>query len=67
MTPEIIQQALAIFDFKQLAQRREGEEDRRSFFRKGIVGDWQNHFSADDQEFFQAQAGQVMNRVRYDL
>jgi Sulfotransferase domain len=65
--PEIIQQALAIFDFKQLSQRQEGEEDRKSFFRKGIVGDWQNHFSADDLKFFQAQASQVMERVGYDL
>ncbi|MCC0177745.1 sulfotransferase domain-containing protein [Waterburya agarophytonicola K14] len=63
---EIIQEALFIFDFKQLSQRKEGEEDRTSFFRKGIVGDWQNHFSRGDLNFFQQQAAKVMSRLGYD-
>ena len=67
VTPEIIQQALEIFDFKQLSQRNAGEEDRSSFFRKGIVGDWQNHFSAQDREFFQHKAAKVMSQVGYDI
>ena len=65
VAPEIIQQALAIFDFKQLSQRKEGEEDRRSFFRKGIVGDWQNHFSNADRQFFQQKAGKIMTQLGY--
>lgn len=64
---EVIQQGLAIFDFKQLSQRQEGEEDRNSFFRKGIVGDWQNHFSPDDLEFFYQKASKIMRRADYDL
>ncbi|MEM6614584.1 MAG: sulfotransferase domain-containing protein [Cyanobacteria bacterium P01_C01_bin.72] len=67
VAPEVIKQALEIFDFKQLAQRKEGEEDRSSFFRKGIVGDWQNHFSAADLEFFQSKAASVMEHVGYEL
>lgn len=65
VAPEIIHQALEIFDFKQLSQRKAGEEDRSSFFRKGIVGDWQNHFSTADLEFFQQKAAKVMNQVGY--
>jgi hypothetical protein len=67
VAPAIIQQALEIFDFKQLSQRKEGEEDRSSFFRKGIAGDWKNHFSRDDLEFFQAKAAKVMNQAGYSL
>ena len=65
--PEIIQQALDIFDFKQLSQRKVGEEDSSSFFRKGIVGDWENHFTAEDLEFFQHQAMATMKQAGYDI
>ena len=64
--PEIIDRALHTFDFKQLAKRKEGEEDRKSFFRKGIVGDWQNHFSPSDLEYFQQKATTVMKQLGYE-
>ncbi|MEO1670470.1 MAG: sulfotransferase domain-containing protein [Cyanobacteria bacterium J06631_2] len=67
VAPATVQQALEIFDFKQLAKRKEGEEDRSSFFRKGIVGDWQNHFSPADLEFFESKAASVMQQVGYEL
>ena len=66
VSPKIIEEALHIFDFQQLSQRKEGEEDRKSFFRKGIVGDWQNHFSSQDLEFFNQKAGTVMSQLGYD-
>ena len=65
VAPEIIDRALDIFDFKQLSQRQEGEEDPSSFFRKGIVGDWQNHFSSEDLKFFEQKAAGVMERLGY--
>lgn len=67
VNPEVIQQALDIFDFKQLSQRKAGEEDSSSFFRKGIVGDWENHFTAEDLKFFQSQATETMRQVGYDI
>jgi len=66
VTSDIIQQALAIFDFQRLSQRQEGEEDPSSFFRKGIVGDWQNHFSPEDLQFFQQRAAKIMTQLGYD-
>lgn len=66
VAPEIIEQALSIFDFKQLSQRQEGEEDRKSFFRKGIVGDWQNHFSETDIQFFERKAEKIMQQLGYE-
>jgi hypothetical protein len=66
VAPEIIEQALFIFNFQQLSQRQEGEEDRKSFFRKGIVGDWQNHFSEQDLNFFRQKAADVMKQLGYD-
>ena len=66
VSEETIQQALDVFDFKQLSKRKEGEEDRKSFFRKGIVGDWKNHFSPQDREFFQQKAGKLMKQLGYE-
>lgn len=67
VAPEIIQQALKIFDFQKLSQRPAGEENLQSFFRKGVVGDWKNHFSAADLEFFYQKASKIMHRANYDL
>ena len=46
--PETIAHCLAAGDFAGLASgRKPGHEDRSSHFRKGVVGDWRNHF--DDE------------------
>ena len=67
VAPEVIQQALKIFDFQQLSQRPAGEENRQSFFRKGVAGDWKNHFSAADLDFFHQRASKIMRQANYDL
>lgn len=33
------------FSFKNVSGRSEGQEDNKSFARKGVVGDWVNYFS----------------------
>jgi hypothetical protein len=47
------------------AGRPEGAEDATSFFRKGVVGDWKNHFSPDDEDFFRETAGEAMQMLDY--
>jgi len=37
--------------------RAAGEENRGSFFRKGVAGDWRNHFSAEANSAFIREAG----------
>ena len=35
------------YSFRRVSGRKEGQEDRNSFLRKGIVGDWMNVFSPE--------------------
>lgn len=64
---EIVQQAVEIFSFEKLAKRQPGEEDKTSFFRKGIVKDWENHFSKGDLSFFRAEVGDVLELLGYEI
>ncbi len=45
--------------------RAPGEEDTQSHFRKGIVGDWHNHFSAEAIERFEHHAGPALDALGY--
>jgi len=54
--------------FRTLAAgRKRGEEDTRSFFRKGVVGDWRNHFDASNTDTFNRFGGELLQELGYDL
>ena len=54
------------FSFKEMANREPGEEDGRSFLRKGIAGDWRNKFDRTACELFDHYAGQNLIRMGYE-
>jgi hypothetical protein len=54
------------FSFERQAGRSAGEEDRRSFLRKGVVGDWCNHFSLEAREVFDWYAGEELILLGYE-
>ncbi len=45
--------------------RKPGEEDTRSFLRKGVVGDWRNHLDEATLEAFERIAGPLMTELGY--
>lgn len=47
--------------------RKPGEENTRSFLRKGIVGDWKNHFNQEAREKFNNYAGEQLIKLRYEI
>lgn len=52
--------------FKTLTQgRARGEEDKSSFFRKGVVGDWKNHFDESNLAAFNQAAGDLPEQLGY--
>ena len=54
------------FSFERQAGRRAGEEDKRSFLRKGIVGDWRNYFTREAREVFAGFAGSELVLLGYE-
>ncbi len=46
--------------------RTPGQEDRESFFRKGVAGDWENWFTIDQMHEFDERAGELLERLGYD-
>ncbi len=45
--------------------RPRGTEDPKSFFRKGISGDWKNYFTVHDHKTFDDVAGDLLARLEY--
>ncbi len=52
--------------FKKLTEgRTRGEEDKSSFFRKGVIGDWQNHFDESNLATYNQVAGDLPRKLGY--
>jgi hypothetical protein len=50
----------------QTMGRERGVEDRSKLYRKGISGDWVNHFTPQHAEAFQAYFGDLLVRLGYE-
>lgn len=63
--PERAALAARRYEFGMGAGRARGTEDRASFQRKGIAGDWRNHFTRESAEIFDSYAGDVLVQLGY--
>jgi hypothetical protein len=54
------------FSFERQSGRRSGEEDKKSFLRKGVVGDWRNQFSPEARRAFDRYAGEELVLLGYE-
>ncbi len=62
-----VQHCVAAASFKALSGgRAPGQEDRSHFFRKGVAGDWKNHFREEDRAIFKDEAGQGLIELGYE-
>ncbi len=53
------------FRFEKRTGRKQGEEDSTQFNRKGVSGDWRNHFSESHQAAFRSIAGDALVELGY--
>lgn len=62
-----VRECVSATSFNQLSGgRKRGEEDVNSFFRKGVVGDWKNWFTAAQHACFEEAAGPLLTRLGYE-
>jgi hypothetical protein len=54
------------FSFERQTGRRAGQENRSSFLRKGVVGDWRTYFSPEAREVFDRYAGEELILLGYE-
>jgi hypothetical protein len=54
------------YSFKNQTGRNPGEEDKFSFLRKGIAGDWKNIFSKEANQVFNKFAGKELIKLGYE-
>jgi hypothetical protein len=66
ITNDIIKQCEGSGSFERLSKgRKRGEEDCNSFYRKGIVSDWRNHFDEKCMIAFENAAGTLLKQLGY--
>lgn len=51
---------------RQAGGRTRGQEDAKSHYRKGISGDWRNHFSPRHKEYFKDKFGRLLIDLGYE-
>ena len=67
--PTTIRDAACVADssFEKLTRGRgRGQEDRSSFYRRGAIGDWREHFDEEAIEAFAAKAGDLLIQLGYE-
>lgn len=65
---QTVQRCVDEASFSSLSGGRSvGEEDRGSHFRKGVVGDWTNHFDDEAARRFNNSAGDLLRELDYAI
>lgn len=61
-----IRESIARYSFERLAGRAPDSENSRSYLRKGVIGDWRNHFSRQSARIFDKHFGDALIRCGYE-
>jgi hypothetical protein len=64
--PKVIERCVRAGDFERAADRRSGEEDPSSPFRKGVSGDWRSVFTERDRALYTELAGERLVELGYE-
>jgi len=54
------------YSFTNMSGRKTGIENKNSFMRKGVIGDWKNHFSPEARCLFNEYAGEALISLGYE-
>lgn len=65
-SPETIDRIVGKHSFESVSRgRSRGKEDRNSFFRKGVTGDWKNHFTPELVELYRECCDGLLAELDY--
>lgn len=65
--PQTIERTVAENSFNKLSGgRKSGQDDASSFFRKGIAGDWKNHFTSEISDHYKQMIGDFLIEFGYE-
>jgi hypothetical protein len=62
----VVNQTVEKHSMARQTGRKPGSEDRGNFIRKGVAGDWMNHFSAETAAEFDRLAGDALIALGYE-
>jgi hypothetical protein len=62
----VIERCIEHSSFERASNRQQGEEDSRSFFRKGVAGDWRTIFTERDRKTYEELAGEQLAEIGYE-
>jgi len=66
-TPELVERCRWAGSFEKLSKgRKRGEEDENTFFRKGIIGDWKQHFDRESLDIFMRNENNLLKELGYE-
>lgn len=65
LPPPELEELLDDYAFGKLTGRRRGEADESAHLRKGVAGDWENHFSPELREYFEERTGDLVELLGY--
>jgi hypothetical protein len=54
------------YSFKNQTKRNPGQENKKSFLRKGISGDWKNYFNIEASQMFDYYCGNELIDLGYE-
>jgi hypothetical protein len=54
------------YSFEQQTGRKAGTEERGAILRKGVAGDWRNHFTREAGAAFDRHFGETLVRLGYE-
>ncbi len=60
---KILDQMIAAGSFKAMSGRENGQEELQSPYRKGVVGDWENHITPEQSELVDSLVGDIRKKV----
>ncbi len=63
---KVTKRCIRASSFERVSSRQQGEEDSRSFFRKGVAGDWRSVFTERDREIYEELARDQLIKMGYD-